>query len=155
MTRTRLHLDRTVAKELVGSAISAACRASGVSVSELARSVEVDESHLRRGIGGEKSIPLELLLAGPEKFVSAFLPLLAAARREAGHAALQPQDEAAHVLIVAAKLSERSSRLTMAAADHHISDDERAVALRDLADVERDASHLRVRLDAARSGGSL
>jgi hypothetical protein len=155
MTRTRLHLDRTAAKELVGSAISAACRASGVSVSELARCVEVDESHIRRGIGGEKSLPLEMLLAGPERFVSAFLPLLAAARREAGHTPLQPQAEAVHVLIVAAKLSERSSRLTMAAADSHIGDEERAAALRDLAEVERDASQLRVRLDAARAGGSL
>jgi hypothetical protein len=43
----------------------------------------------------------------------------------------------------------------MAAADSHIGDEERAAALRDLAEVERDASQLRVRLDAARSGGSL
>ncbi len=152
MSRTigRLHIDRGPAREAIGAAILAASKASGVSVSEIAAGVGVDESHIRRAIGGEKSIPLEVLLTAPERFVAAFLPLLAAARREAGHATLQPQDEASHVLVVSARLSERSARLTMAAADQHISEDERAVALRDLAEIERDASVLRVRLGGAR-----
>ena len=145
-TGSRLHVDRVAAREAVGAAILAASKASGVSIAELADGIGVDESHIRRAIGGEKSIPLEVLLTASERFVAAFLPLLAAARRELGHATLQPPDEASHVLIVSSRLAERSARLTMAAADQRIDSDERAVALRDLADIERDASALRVRL---------
>lgn len=137
-TGSRLHVDRVVAREAVGAAILAACKASGVSIADLADGIGVDESHIRRAIGGEKSIPLEVLLTASERFV--------AARRELGHATLQPPDEASHVLIVAARMSERGARLTMAAADQKIDTEERAVALRDLADIERDASALRVRL---------
>lgn len=145
-TGSRLHVDRVVAREAIGAAILAACKASGISIAELADGIGVDESHIRRAIGGEKSIPLEVLLTAPERFVAAFLPLLAAARRELGHATLQPPDEASHGLIVAARMSERGARLTMAAADQRIDTEERAVALRDLADIEWDVSALRVRL---------